>query len=63
MIRLINSELKKTFLSPLSLITLAVLIGFYAFTAFDICVNRIAPYELHPRHPLGSHSRRPKASP
>lgn len=24
------------------MITLAVLIGFYAFTAFDICVNRYA---------------------
>ncbi|MFR2885294.1 MAG: hypothetical protein ACLTCB_03185 [Merdibacter sp.] len=28
--------------NELSLITLAVLIGFYAFTAFDICVNRYA---------------------
>ena len=28
--------------NELSLITLAVLIGFYAFTAFDICVNHYA---------------------
>ena len=53
MLRLIKSELRKLFLSPLSLIVIVLLIGYYGYSAYDVCVNRIAPYELHPLPSLG----------
>ena len=53
MLRLIKSELRKLFLSPLSLIVIVLLIGYYGYSAYDVCVNRIAPYELPPLPSLG----------